>query len=307
MINLKGMAFLISFSFAHSAVAAPAPSEISPENQRFLFEVAGGDHLPKWFPKESSGIFEEALKESVLKRSPSEEGGASQDFSPLVGHFSRFYISNADAYREVCYKALSFGQCRELIWSKTEELIALKLHASAENAVNKLLFLKNNPHLDELKIPLTKTRESLGLEKGTGLAKYLESFLFEFNSGGFKTRLINEDENYKELIGLLGRTGPEDMANLLLDPKAKKPFQKKLKQARAIFDLEWKLFVNNVFWPQTLLTSLEKAGEKAYFMTPKEVRPKISSMAFGLCESAPLRILNSPEVGVFCRYLHQNS
>ena len=290
-------------AFALNSFASTGPD---PAQKRLLFEISGGEHLPKWFPKNSAGIMEEALRLSVFERETKSEN-ESKSYGELIGHFSKFYILHADEYREVCYKALSLGACRELLWSKTEEVIAKSIHLTVESAVNELLFLKNNPHLEELRIPLEKTHESLGLKKGKGLAGFLNSFQFELNPGGFKTTLINDNDNYRALAGLMGRVTPKEMTDLLLRAEERTPLKMKLKMAREVFNLEWKLFVNNVLFPQTVLTSLEKAGEKAFFMTPKEVRPKISSMALGICESAPERILNSPEVGVFCRYLHQSS
>lgn len=285
------------------AFSANSFGAIGPQEERILGEISSGSHLPRWFPKDSRLPLVQGLKTTVFSDTPFS---SEQNHKEIPGRFSKFFISNSSSYSDICFKALSVGECKERIWEKTKKLLVEKTHIATVDAVNRLLFLKNNPHLSELEINFDRTAASFGLNKKQTLGKFLEPYFDELNLGGYRTSLFNSHEEYKEAKGLFGPMSPKEMGELILGKDSGKHLTKKFSKARAVFEMEWKLFYNNVLFPHTLFVSLQKSVERAMFLTPTQARPKVVSLSMGMCESLPATLENTPELVVYCQYLHQN-
>lgn len=297
-LTLKGRYLLIAAllgAFAFNALASLTDAA------KLKSELSNEESYAKWIPESSQVALEQALDFD------GNEENTEAGYRNFAGLFSSFYLRNAREYENVCRKALSLSQCRPLIWEKTQELLGEKVAASVEWSVNELLFLNNNPYQTKLRINKAEVFSSLGLGEGPNLKEALESHVFQFNQGRFKTSLFNEHPEYAQAAKLLGRMRAGEMSALLLDgDEARKFFAGKFQRARKIFEIEWKLFAANVLLPHSLLTALQEAAARRMFLDRERAREKALAIGLGMCARAGDGFSMSPEIFSFCQFLHQN-
>lgn len=294
--------YLPIFLFLLSAalgVQAAAPSIMLLKRQ---LDAPGA--FPKWVPEGSKVALSEALQSIDDSDADSSE---NQEYKNTIGIFGRFYLQNQDAFSGVCEEAQSLSLCKALVWNRAQSLLATKIHQASSDAVNELLFLKDNKHLPEMSIPLETVLSSLGFDRGQSLSEFLDTRTEELNPGGFKTSLFNHHEAYSQASGLLGSISPKEMSALLLGlGDAQKIFQRKFDRARSFFEIEWRLFASGVLLPHVMFEAIVNARRAAQSLSKESAKSQAAIVGLAVCEQAPESLRHAPELFPFCNFIHQN-
>lgn len=272
---------------------------------RIQHELNKEGSFPAWVPDSSRIVLSHAMKFEA----EDVEAQADMKYGRIIGLFSAFYMANDRKFEGVCENALSLAQCKPMVWKKAVELVADKVHLATVEALKELLFLDEYSYLP-FRVSRESVSASLGLSKGAELANVLSPYVSEFNSGGYKSSLYNNHPAYAQLSPLMGRMSPDEMSLLLLGARnemedSKRVFRKKIARARAIFEIEWRLFASNVLLPHALFTSMQRAGERALLLSPDQAQAKVSAISLRACQNAPAQFQHSPELFSFCKFLHQ--
>lgn len=299
-------------ALAINALAFDSSIEMSPTGAVSEFMGKSMDDpsvYPAWLEPAAYGAFVEAIpfsssQEDLDENTSDDFQDGNNSYSTFVGRFSSFYLKNLESFAGACEQAISLNQCQGLLWQRARVVFSQKLYSSTERAINRLLFLEDNPYLKPVKLP---KGEFFAMLEGQspGLATFIEKYKTEYNRGRYRVTLYNSDPDYLEAAPLLGSITPAGMNALLLDAQAKTLFESKLGRAKKIYDLEWKLFVKNILIPHTILVSAKSLASKALYLDAPSANFKINNMSLAVCQKAPPRLLNSPELYRFCSFLHQ--